>query len=79
MDDKFQKITDYTPEVQDMRKNNTNLDLLQSYEIYMAVYDYNNNKIDTLHYGLFDDFYPFDANKQNLIQTKILKQYEWLK
>ena len=55
----LQRFTERMPEYQDMKAefdkthNETLYNKMQSYMIHMAVFDKENHKIETLHYGLF--------------------------
>ena len=84
-DNKYQALKNFIPEYQDI-KNNKKLSsiernkLLDSYTIFMAIYDYKNNKIITMSYGMFDDFFTnlFDQTKLQEAKNLIIKNYKFL-
>jgi hypothetical protein len=69
MDDQIQRYIELIPDY-----NKTN-----SYNIYMAIYDYKKKHIDTLHYGLFDSFFTnmFDQTRIKEVESTITEKYSW--
>jgi hypothetical protein len=84
-DNKYQALKKFIPEYQDI-KNNSELSsimrnkYLDSYTIFMAIYDYKNKNIITMSYGMFDEFFTnlFDQLKLQEAKDLIIKNYEFL-
>ena len=80
MDDRIQRINNYIPEYQDMLKTSTDIQRINSFEIFVAVYDYKKRAILTLHYGMPDDFFAnmFDTKRTDEVISYIRKTYDWM-
>jgi hypothetical protein len=91
IDDKYDKMTNMIPEFQDLMKaigsaqNSQKDDLirkLQSYTVFVAIYDNNNNanNIKTLHFGLYPEMFAemFDMGRKDEVENLIRTSYNWL-
>lgn len=68
------------PEYQDIKDMPNMNKLKDSYMVHMAIYDYKKNKITTMCYGLFNEFYEqlFDQTRVQEAKDAIIKQYSFL-
>jgi hypothetical protein len=79
-DDEYQHISKLIPEYQDIKDMPNMNKLKDSYMVHMAIYDYKKNKITTMCYGLFNEFYEqlFDQTRVQEAKDTIIKQYSFL-
>ena len=71
-DDRFHRVTNLMPEYQDTKD--------KTYNIHMAIFDYKNNKVLTLYYGMIDEMIRgfADQSRDEEIIEFIKNKYKWL-
>ena len=71
-DNRWHNITNLMPEYQDTKD--------KTYNIHMAIFDYKNNKVLTLYYGMIDEMIRgfADQSRDEEIIEFIKSKYKWL-